>query len=230
MFRLTWQPFMTFLEVSRGALSIVAIVFLGAFLSLGQWGGIAAAQSDSSTPRPMAGEDDASKPCFDGRLRIDDLEGAQETLADGFASADAIAKTWQPDARLFALRLGCPLLETGYQWEGTYFSQQAQAFFETDTWAVQPSEDDPATIPTLDPTTIEILPVYRSLLKAGYDEASAFGALGGLTIRPSTPEQPFGPPTAPRDDIYFHVAILERGEVIDVWIASRDATIYRYEV
>ena len=230
MLGLTWQPFKALIDAAHGASTIIAIGLLGALLSLAPWGEVAAAQSDSGTPRPLAGEDDASKPCFDGRLRIRDLEGAQETLADGFASADAVAKSWQPDARLFALRLGCPLLETGYQWEGTYFSQQAQAFFETDTRAVQPSEDDPATVPTLDSTTIQILPVYRSLLKAGYDEASPFGALGGITIRPSTTEQPFGPPSAPRDDVYFHVAILDRGEVIDVWIAARDATIYRYEV
>ncbi len=214
----------------RGAFRVAAAALLVALLSIAPLGNVSAAQDDSATPLPLAGENDASKPCFDGHLRIRDLEGAQETLADGFATADAVATAWKPDARLFVLRLGCPLLETGYQWEGTYFSERAQAFFETDTRVEQASEDDPKEIPTLDSTKVQILPVFTSLLKAGYDEESQFGAVGGLTIRPSTEAQPFGPPSAPRDDVYFHVSILERGEVIDVWIASRDATIYRYKV
>jgi len=187
-------------------------------------------QDDSATPVPLAGEGDASKPCFDGRLRIRDLEGAQESLAEGLTNVDEIAKAWKPDARLVTLRLGCPLLETGYQWEGTYFSEQVQAFFETDTRAVQASEDDPTEIPTLSPEGIEIRPVYVSLMRAGFDEGSQLGAVGGLTIRPSTDAQPFGPPSAPRNDVYFHVSILERGQVIDVWVAARNGTIYRYEV
>ena len=230
MLPLTWQPLKTSRGPLRGTFPILAVLLLGGLLSLTSLAGIAVAQADPSTPVPLAGENDASKLCFDGHLRIRDLEGAQETLVDGFARADAIAKAWESDARLFTLRLGCPLLETGYQWEGTYFSETAQAFFDTDTRTVQASEDDPATVPTLDSTTIQILPVYRSLLRAGYDEASQFGAVGGLTIRPSTEEQPFGPPSAPRGDVYFHVSIMERGEVIDVWIAARDGTIYRYEV
>lgn len=210
--------------------SLIAIVLFGALLGT-PWGSEhAVAQGEPATPQPLAGVEDATEPCFDGHLRIRDLEGAQETLSDGFAKADAVAKAWEPDARLLVLRLGCPLLETGYQWEGTYFSERAQAFFETDTRSVQASEDDPKEIPTLDSSTIQVLPVFRSLLKAGYDEGSQLGAAGGLTIRPSTEAQPFGPPSAPRNDVYFHVSIEERGQVIDVWIAARDATIYRYEV
>lgn len=189
-----------------------------------------AAQTDLSTPAPLAGEDDASKPCFDGRLRIRDLENAQESLAAGLTQADSVAKSWEPDARLVILRLGCPLLETGYQWEGTYFSEQAQAFFETDTRAVEASENDPREIPTLDTAGIQVLPVYLSLLRAGYNEGSQLGAVSGVTIRPSTDALPFGPPSAPRNDVYFHVSILDRGEVIDVWIAASDGTIYLYEI
>jgi hypothetical protein len=70
--------------------------------------------------------------------------------------------------------------------------------------------------------------VYRSLVRAGFDDNSLLGALGGVTIRPSTEAQPFGPKSAPKGDVYFHVSILERGEVVDVWVASRDGTIYRY--
>lgn len=211
-------------------MSFTALLRIAALVIALSFGHVSASQDESSTPAPLAGEDDASKPCFDGRLRIRDLEGAQESLVPGLARADEVARAWEPDARLFVLRLGCPLLETGYQWEGTYFSERDQAFFETDTRAVQASENDPTDIPTLSAEGILVLPVYLSLLRAGFDEGSQLGAVGGLTIRPSTDAQPFGPPSAPRDDVYFHVSILERGQVIDVWIAARDGTIYQYDV
>jgi hypothetical protein len=184
----------------------------------------------AATPPSLPGERDSGQPCFDGRLRIRDLQRADASLASGLERVTRLAAEWEQDARLFALRLGCPLLETGYQWEATYFSQSAQAFYATDTAEVQAAEDDPNTIPTLETADLSMVPVYQSLLRAGYSEDSPLGAVGGVTIRMSTDEQRFGPPSAPTGDIYFHVAILERGEVIDVWIAAKDGTIFRYEM
>lgn len=185
---------------------------------------------DTGTPATLPGESDTTQPCFDGRLRIRDLEAADATLDRGIDRVTQLAKEWEEDARLFALRLGCPLLETGYQWEATFFSESAQAFYGTDTADIQAAEDDPESIPTLDTDGLRILTVYRSLLRAGYDEDSLLGAVGGVTIRENTEAQPFGPPSAPVGDIYYHVSVLERGEVIDVWIAASDGTPYRYEM
>ncbi len=207
-------------------------LLLGAFSILLIVGGSAppvTAQDEGGTPPPLAGESDTTLPCFDGRLRIRDLEHADAAIPTGLERVYDAGKDWEPDATLFSLRLGCPLLETGYQLEGTFFSKSAQAFFSTDTSTVQAAEDDPNSIPILDTSQgIEVLFVYRSLVQAGFDENSLLGALGGVTIRPSTEAQPFGPPTAPKGDVYFHVSILERGEVVDVWVASRDGNIYRY--
>jgi len=189
---------------------------------------IVAAQ-DAATPSTLPGESDTTRPCFDGRLRIRDLEGADETLQAGLERITQLAEDWEEDARLFAIRLGCPLLEIGYQWEATFFSESAQAFYSTDTAEVVAAEADPRTIPTLETTDLSIVSVYRSLVRAGYTEDSQLGALGGVTIRQSTDAQRFGPPSAPMGDIYYHVSVLERGEVIDVWIAASDGTIYRYE-
>ncbi len=185
---------------------------------------------DSGTPETLPGETDTSQPCFDGRLRVRDLEAADATLKPGIDRVTQLAKEWEEDARLVALRLGCPLLETGYQWEATYFSKSAQAFYGTDTAEVQAAEDDPETIPTLETRGLSILSVYHSLVRAGYAEDSLLGAAGGVTIRQSTEALPFGPPAAPVGDIYYHVSVLERGEVIDLWIAARDGTPYRYEM
>jgi hypothetical protein len=186
------------------------------------------AQDAYGTP-PLAGLDNVNEPCADGRLRIRDLENADDAIARGLDRVYQVAKAWEGDATLFALRLGCPLLESGYQLEGTFFSKAAQAFYATGTGEVQASDDDPNSIPILDTSNgISVQFVYRSLVRAGFADESLLGAASGVTIRPNTEDQPFGPPTAPKDDVYFHVSILERGEVVDVWVASRDGTVYRY--
>lgn len=189
----------------------------------------ALAQSDEASPPPLAGESDSGAPCFDGRLRVRDLQHADPTIADGLARVYEVGLDWEADAALFALRLGCPLLETGYQWEGTFFSRSAQAFFSTDTIETQATDDDPNSIPILDTSNgMQVQFVYLSLVRAGFDEDALLGAGGGVTIRPSTDASPFGPPTAPRPEVYFHASILQRGEVVDVWVASQDGTIYQY--
>ncbi len=186
------------------------------------------AQDAEGTPPPLAGESDTSLPCFDGRLRIRDLEEANPSIPDGLERVYELGALWEEDATLFSLRLGCPLLETGYQWEGTFFSRSAQAFYATDTGEIQAAEDDPETVLELGTTGLQVLFVYRSLVRAGFSADSLLGAVGGVTIRYNTDAQPFGPPSAPKDDVYFHVSIQERGEVVDIWVASRDGAIYRY--
>jgi hypothetical protein len=182
------------------------------------------------TPPPLAGVEDTSAPCFDGRLRIRDLEGADPYIPEGLERVYELGLAWESDAQLFSLRLGCPLLETGYQLDGTFFSKRAQAFYTTATNEVRATNADPVTVPILDTSNgVEVLFVYRSLIRAGFDEELLLAAVGGVTIRPNTEDQQFGPPGAPKGDVYFHVAILDRGQVVDLWIASRDGKIYRYE-
>ncbi len=189
-----------------------------------------AAVAQEGTPPPLAGVDDTSAPCFDGRLRIRDLEGVDPYIPAGLERVYELGLAWESDAQLFSLRLGCPLLETGYQLDGTFFSKRAQAFYSTATNEVRATNADPVTVPILDTSNgVEVLFVYRSLVRAGFDEELLLAAVGGVTIRPNTEDQQFGPPGAPRGDVYFHVAILDRGQVVDLWIASKDGKIYRYE-
>lgn len=194
----------------------------------------ASAQSSSDDPdatppaNPVAG--DVSQPCFNGLLRVGDLEKADTTLTSGMAAAEAQAKTWQGDSRLYSLRLGCPLLEAGYQWNGTYFSETAQAFYRTDTGEVQAAEDDPSSIPTLDLRGISFRQIYRSLLRAGYTGDLAITAAGGVTIRENIDAQPFGPSNAPKNVVYAHLAIEDRNEIKDIWVDVTNGTVYRYEI
>ena len=188
-------------------------------------GGLAVAQT--STPESVLGQDpDAA--CANSRLRIGDLESVDATVEQGVQRAVEEAQRWQPDARLYTLRLGCPLLTTGVQWEGVFFSETAQAFYSTDTARIDAVNDPPETIPTLDPTGLNMREVYRSLIRAGFSDDLQLTAQGGVTIRQSTQTHPFGPSSAPRDQVYAHLAIEVDGQITDVWVSVTDRTIYRY--
>lgn len=178
---------------------------------------------------PVATTEISTEPCQDGRLRIRDLALAEQSLAGGLAEAQNRAELWQPDARLVELRLACPLLKTGLVWEGTFFSETAQAYFATDTADVEPAEEAPEDIPSLAVQDVSFQAVYRSLLRAGFSEDLLLASASSVTVRPSTEQIPFGPPTAPTGIIYVHVAVEERGQIKDVWINGVDGTIYRYE-
>lgn len=171
---------------------------------------------------------DADAPCATSRLRIGDLESVDGSIENGIQRAVEEAQRWQADARLYTLRLGCPLLTTGVQWEGVFFSEAAQQFYSTDTGRTDAVNDDPETIPTLDPSGIRMREIQRSLIRAGFSNDLQLTAQGGVTIRQSTDTHPFGPAEAPRNQIYAHLAIEVDGQVTDVWVSIADFTIYRY--
>ncbi len=183
---------------------------------------------DLTTPEPPITEDPNS--CADGRLRIGDLANADIHLQEGLERVRRRAELWQPDAQLVELRLSCPLLKTGLQWEGTFFSASAQASFSTDTFDVVPAEEAPEEVPYLDVSTVSFQAVHRSLLRAGYSDDLRLAAASSVTIRRSTEQAPFGPPTAPPGVVYVHVAVEERGVIKDVWVNAEDGTIYRYDL
>jgi hypothetical protein len=171
---------------------------------------------------------DPNAPCGQSRLRVGDLKSIDDTIADGVERATAEAHEWQGDARLFTLRLGCPLLVTGVKWEGVFFSEDAQAFYETDTGKVEPVEVEPKLIPTLAPGTFRMSTVYNSLIEYGFTDDLLLTAQGGVTIKTSTSELPFGPPNAPRGQVYAHLAVEQQDLVIDVWVSMSDGTVYAY--
>jgi hypothetical protein len=183
----------------------------------------------AQTPTPEGGFGiDPNAPCGQSRLRVGDLKSIDDTIAKGVERATQEAHQWQGDARLFTLRLGCPLLVTGVKWEGVFFSADAQAFYETDTGKVDPVEVDPQLIPTLAPGTFKMSTVYSSLVEYGFTDDLLLTAQGGVTIKTSTSELPFGPPNAPRGQVYAHLAVEKQDQVIDVWVSMSDGTVYSY--
>ena len=203
-----------------------AIVFVSAML-MSLAGSTVAAQQVSTPVAPIT--DDTSS-CVDGRLRIRDLSGADQHLDEGLQKIMSRAQSWQQDARLVELRLSCPLLKTGLQWEGTFFSETAQATFSTDSGGIEPSEQAPADVPYLDVSNVSFQVVHRSLLRAGFSDDLKLAAASSVTVRLSTDQMSFGPPTAPKGVVYVHVAVEERGVIKDVWTNAQDGTIYRYDL
>lgn len=187
----------------------------------------AVTSAQTSTPTGSFG-DDAGDACNESRLRVGDLKSIDETIIPGVNRATDEARQWQGDARLFTLRLGCPLLVTGVKWEGVFFSADAQAFYETDTGKVEPVEIDPSLIPTLAPDRFKMSMVYDSLIEYGFTDDLLLTAQGGVTLKTSTTELPFGPPGAPRGRVYAHLSVEQQDVVIDVWVSMTDGEVYSY--
>lgn len=201
--------------------AIITIVFASMLI------GVVPVASQSSTPESTFGEDPNAK-CATSRLKVGDLKDIDNTIANGVERATEEAHQWQSDARLYTLRLGCPLLVTGVKWEGVFFSQSAQAFYETDTGKVDPVEVDPSLIPTLAPDRFSMSMVYESVIEFGFTDDLLLTAQGGVTIMTSTNEMPFGPPSAPRGHVYAHMAVEQQDVIIDVWVSMSDGTVYTY--
>lgn len=172
----------------------------------------------------------AEQPCAEGRLLIGDLALADAALAGGVSEARKSAVTWQPDARLVALRLNCPLFEAGLEWEGTFYSDSAQAYYSTDTGETEPTETDPEAVPTLNMDGVTFQVLHLSLLRAGYPDSAEISPVEGIIVRLNSDAIPFGPSSAPRELAYFHVAIEERGFVRDLFVSTIDGAIYRYQL
>ena len=167
-------------------------------------------------------------PCEDGRLTIGDLLAIETEWTAGLEEACAPAAAWQPDARLVRLAVGCQLLEPGYRWQGTFYSEAAQSFFDSDTGQTEPAEVDPAQVPTLPVGGLSFHQLHRSLARAGYGDDRPLSATNGVEIRLNSFLDPFGPPDAPKDVVYFHVAVDDQGEVKDLFVGAEDGLIYQY--
>ncbi|MCO5225394.1 MAG: hypothetical protein M9953_08665 [Thermomicrobiales bacterium] len=171
---------------------------------------------------------DENAACADSRLRVRDLKSIDDTIEPGVKRATEEAQQWQKDSRLYTLRLGCPLFVTGVKWEGVFFSESAQAFYETDTGLVDPVEVDPKLIPTLAPDKFRMSLVYDALITYGFTDDLLLTAAGGVTIKTNTPQMPFGPPTTEAGSVYAHIAVEQQDVVIDVWISMTDYSVHVY--
>jgi hypothetical protein len=166
--------------------------------------------------------------CEDGRLLLSDLELMDAQVKDGLNAAEAEAKAWQSDVKLNRLRVGCQLFEAKFRWQATYYSEKLQTFYSSDTGETEPAEISPAEVAELPTTNLSFGMVHRSLIKAGFGDGDVISPSSGVDIRFNTQAQPFGPPSAPKDTVIYHVSIERQGETKDVFISGTDGSIYRY--
>lgn len=213
------------------------LTLAGALLLCGLVGGSAAAgPAPNSLPnRPWiqaAGEIEATPAatCASGRLLIGDLPAIQEEFEESVAAETARALEWQADARLVGLRVGCELLGSGFNWRGAFFSDAIQTYFFSDTGETRTVDAVAPPGPTLDLSGVSFVHLHRSLIRAGYDEMVELNPSSNVELRLNSEEAPFGPPEAPRDEVYFHVAVETRGEVVDLFVSAESGTLYQYRL
>ena len=166
--------------------------------------------------------------CASGRLVIGDLPEIEEEFEESVAAETVRALDWQADARLVGLRVGCELLGNGFNWRGVFFSDEIQTYYYSDTGETKTVDAVAPPGPTLDLADISFLRLHRSLIRAGYDETVELNPSSNVELRLNSEEAPFGPPEAPRDAVYFHLAVETRGEVVDLFISAESGTLYQY--
>jgi hypothetical protein len=166
--------------------------------------------------------------CADGRLLVGDLSRMDLEWRSGLEAATAKALAWQADARLTRLRVGCQLFEPGFRWQATFYSENAQTFFASDTGETEPAEVAPEDVPTLPTDKISFGLLRRALAKSGYEDSDPISASTGVDLRLNAKAMPFGPPSAPSGALIYHVAIEKLGETKDVFVDGTNGTVYRY--
>ena len=181
--------------------------------------GLAAAPSQTASRPRIA--------CEDGRLLIGDLPQMDNEWRAGVSAAEAKARAWHSDAKLTSLRVGCQLFEPGFRWQATFYSPSAQAYFLSDTSETQPAEVAPEAVPTLPADAISFGMLRHALAKSGYSDDDELSPSTGVDLRVNTETIPFGPSSAPRNVLIYHVAVERRGQIRDVFVGP-DGTIYRY--
>jgi hypothetical protein len=182
----------------------------------------------SPTPPPATRLTPEPERCAGGRLRVGDLATVGDEWVAGVQSAIEVARSWRPDARLVIVQVGCAPLESGFRWQGTFYSQSAQSFFFSDTGMSEPAEIDPAAVPALPLDEVDFRELHLALARAGYSEDAELNPSTGATVRLNAATDPFGPPGIPQGLVY-HVAVTGQGNVQDLFISSPDWTIHSYQ-
>jgi hypothetical protein len=143
-------------------------------------------------------------------------------------SAIESARAWRPDAQLVIMQVGCAPLETGFRWQGTFYSQTAQSFYLSDTGLSEPAEIDPASVPALPLEEVDFRELHLALARAGYEDDAELNPATGATVRLNAPTDPFGPADTPQGLVY-HVAVVDQGNVQDLFVSSPGWKIHSYQ-
>lgn len=214
------------------ALALLAVVLLAGCTGFSAPAPLIAESAPTATPSPTPPPVSLLTPvpqrCSGGRLRVGDLAAIGNEWVAGVQTAIETGRAWRPDAQLVTMQVGCAPLEHGFRWQGTFYSQTAQSFFYSDTGMSEPAEIDPAAVRVLPLDEIDFRELHLALARAGYSENAELNPATGAMVRLNEADDPFGPPGTPLGLVY-HVAIMDRGTVQDLFVSSPDWTIHSYE-
>lgn len=182
----------------------------------------------ATPPKQPATVGAVSSFCSAGQLVVGDLPSIDRKWKAGIDQATTAAHAWQSDAFLTALKVSCQLFEADFRWQATFYSRTAQAYYLSDTTEVIPAGIDPEAVPSLQGQTFAFGAVYRALIKSGYEDTAAISPSTGVDVRLNTDKSSFGPPSAPKNMVIYHLAIQRLGETKDVFVDGSSGSVYRY--
>ncbi len=183
----------------------------------------------AETPTVEPGTEADRVPCEDGRLLVRDLPAIDEIWPSELAAATELANAWEADAILTELRITCQLFDSGFRVQATFYSDEAQALYATDTNESQPFDvAEDVIIPTVDVSVVSFSDLRAILLDADFEDTAQLQPSTGVDIRINSEVQPFGPDTVPLGATLSHVAIERLGEVNDLFIEPSTGDIYRF--
>jgi len=182
----------------------------------------------TETPMPESTVVEAHVRCAEGVLTVGDLPFMDAEWAAGLQIALQKAQAWRGDARLVELQIGCSPLESGFRWNGVFYSNTAQAFFSSDTGMTTPAEIEPAAVVTLPLERISFAELHRAIAKAGFPDETPVNPTSGITVKLNAPTDPFGPPGIP-NDVVVHLALETDTDVQDLFVSAANWTLYLYD-
>lgn len=168
-------------------------------------------------------------PCESGTLNLQDLPAIESRWREGLAGARARALVWQEDAVLIELRISCELFESGFRWQATFFSRNAQAYYTADTAEVVPVNLNPDTIIPLPERDVDFDQLLAIITKSEEIVLSSEATISTLDVRVSTESNPIGPPGVPTGAAIYHLSLRSRGEVLEIYIDGVQGQIYQFE-
>jgi hypothetical protein len=121
------------------------------------------------------------------------------------------------------------LFESGFRWQATFFSREAQAYYTSDTAEVIPVNTDPDSIIALPESEINFDELMRVMHGSEMISATGEDTISMLEARVSTTLHPIGPPGVPTGAAIYHLALKTRGMVLELYIDAIQGKIYQFE-
>jgi hypothetical protein len=167
-------------------------------------------------------------PCESGTLHIKDLDEIQKRWQAGVSSTGQRAAGWQEDSYLVELAVSCELFESGFRWQSTYFSRNAQSYYRADTAEVIPANADPDTIIALPQDELDFETLMTVLLADPRFQLRTPYVITALDVRVSTATRTIGPSDVPTGATIYHVTIQAPGQTLELYVDVGAKKIYQF--